>query len=109
MRPPIVAAESAPASSEGLPPPSGLQTIITGKGRKPMAIINGIAVGIGDKVGEDRLVKLSETQAVLQGPGGREILYLTPGVEKMDSLIHQPSAEQNRQPGQKPVRPEATP
>jgi MSHA biogenesis protein MshK len=90
MRPPVAAGETAPtanANSEGMPATTnGLQTIILGRGRKPMAVINGIAVGLGDKVGEARLVKLSETQAVLQGPGGKETLYLTPGVERMGSL-----------------------
>ena len=90
MRPPAAAGETAPAAStgsEGMPATSnGLQTIILGRGRKPMAVINGIAVGLGDKVGEARLVKLSETQAVLQGPGGKETLYLTPGVERTGSL-----------------------
>jgi len=100
-RPPPVAVEAAPATSaEGTPPPSGgLQTIILGRGRKPMAVINGITVGLGDKVGESRLVKLSETQAVLQGPGGREILYLTPGVERMESLKLKPGGEQKRATG----------
>ncbi|MFA7278506.1 MAG: hypothetical protein WC100_00250 [Sterolibacterium sp.] len=90
MRPPVAAGDSIPAAnanSEEMPAtPNGLQTIILGRGRKPMAVINGIAVGLGDKVGEARLVKLSETQAVLQGPGGKETLYLTPGVERIGSL-----------------------
>lgn len=97
MRPPQPAGDSAPAAStgsEGVPAaPSGLQTIILGRGRKPMAVINGVAVGLGDKVGEARLVKLSETQAVLQGPGGKETLYLTPGVERMGSLKHRQSGD----------------
>jgi len=89
MRPPTAAGDFAPAanvSSEGMPATSnGLQTIILGRGRKPMAVINGVTVGLGDKVGEARLVKLSETQAVLQGPGGKETLYLTPGIERLGS------------------------
>jgi len=109
-RPPTVAIESAPASSEGVPPPSGLQTIILGKGHKPMAVINGVTVEVGDKVGEARLVKLSETQAVLQGPNGREILYLMPGVEKMGTpLMHKPGLDQKRPAGQTRPQPESTP
>lgn len=85
-RPAVTVSEPASGSvstGAGTPAsPSGLQTVIIGRGRKPTAVINGIMVELGDKIGEATLVKLSETEAVLQGPAGREVLQLLPGVVK---------------------------
>jgi len=81
-RPPITAAEPAASGAADVAAPSGLQTVIVGRGRKPMAVINGIMVGLGDKIGEATLVRLSESEAVLVGPAGREVLQLLPGVAK---------------------------
>jgi MSHA biogenesis protein MshK len=39
-------------------------------------------VRLGERYGESRLVKLSEREAVLDGPNGIERLRLTPDVEK---------------------------
>lgn len=60
---------------------SGLQSVILREGAKPMAIINGQAVSLGGRVGDARLVSLTETAAVLQGPNGKEVIRLTPHVE----------------------------
>ncbi len=84
-RPPSVAAEAAPADAEAAPAPAGLQTIVLRGGRKSVAVINGVPVELGGKVGDATLVKLSESEAVLQGPAGRQVLRLTPGIEKTDS------------------------
>jgi MSHA biogenesis protein MshK len=81
-RPPVTASEPVASGAVDAAAPSGLQTIIIGRGRKPMAVINGIMVGLGDKIGEATLVKLSESEAVLLGPAGREVLQLLPGVAK---------------------------
>lgn len=81
-RPPVTASEPAASGAVDAAAPSGLQTIIVGRGHKPMAVINGIMVGLGDKIGEATLVKLSESEAVLQGPAGREVLQLLPDVAK---------------------------
>jgi MSHA biogenesis protein MshK len=62
--------------------PVGLQTIIRRKGSKPLAVINGETVALGGKVGEQRVVKITESEVVLDGPAGREVLSMTPGVEK---------------------------
>ncbi len=81
-RPPA-AFENAPAATEAKAGNSaGLQTVILRKGRKPVAVINGETVELGGKVGEATLVKLSEREAVLQGPQGREVLHLTPKASK---------------------------
>ena len=81
-RPPLTVSEPVAAGAVDAVTPSGLQTIIVGRGRKPMAVINGIMVGLGDKIGEATLVKLSESEAVLVGPAGREVLQLLPDVAK---------------------------
>lgn len=90
-RPPALLTTPEPAVTEGgggvaegEAAASGLQTIILRRssGKKPIAIINGQAVELGGAVGEARLVKLSETEAVLQGANGKEVLKLTPGVER---------------------------
>ena len=88
-RPPSVASEAAPANANADPGVGaaavGLQTIILRSGGKTMAVINGVQVKIGDKVGDATLVHLSETEAVLKGPSGRQVLHLMPGIEKHDS------------------------
>lgn len=81
-RPPVTSPETVVPGTENVPAPSGLQTVILGKGHKPMAVINGIMVELGDKIGEATLVKLTESEAVLQGPAGKEVLHLLPGVVK---------------------------
>lgn len=61
---------------------SGLQSVILRKQGRPAALINGELVELGGKVGEARLVKVSEDAVVLKGPGGEETLRLTPAAEK---------------------------
>lgn len=80
-RPPAQALEAAPATAAAGPAASGLQAVIMRPGRKPLAVINGSTVVLGGKLGDATLVRLSESEAVLQGPGGREVLRLTPGAE----------------------------
>lgn len=52
------------------------------RGGKPSALIDGQVVPLGGRVGDARLIRLTESEAVLEGAAGREILYLTPGVSK---------------------------
>ena len=79
---PAAAAETKPGKGVGVVPQSGLQTVIMRKGHKPVAVINGETVELGGKLGEATLVRLSEREAVLQGPQGKEVLRLTPNAEK---------------------------
>lgn len=60
---------------------SGLQSIIFRKGTPSIAIIHGQVVNVGGRVGDARLVSLTESSATLQGPSGKEVLHLTPAVE----------------------------
>ena len=86
------------SGNDGKPAPAngGLQTIIFRKGAKPMAVINGEIVYLGGKVGEARLVRLGETEVELDGPNGKEVMRMTPAVEK--KIILQPKVvpEQKR-------------
>ena len=49
------------------------------------AIISGEHVSLGEKIGGQRLVKVSETEVVLLDGGLRHTLKLFPGVEKRPS------------------------
>ena len=60
-----------------------LQSVLMPKKGKPVAVIGGQQIRLGEKYGESRLVRLSEREAVLEGPDGVERLQLTPGIEKV--------------------------
>ena len=45
-------------------------------------VFRGQPVRLGEMYGESRLIKLTEREAVLEGPSGVERLLLTPGIEK---------------------------
>lgn len=81
---------------------SGLQAVILNKNGKPRAVINGETVALGGKVGEARLVSLTESEAVLQGPNGREVLRMTPGIEKKITLTRKTERGAKRSTGKKP-------
>lgn len=61
---------------------SRLSSVFLPKQGKPSAIIGGQVVPLGGMVGDARLVRVTESEAVLEGPEGIERLYLTPDVEK---------------------------
>lgn len=68
-------------SSEAVTGPVLQSVLIPRKGRA-MAVIGGQPVRLGEMYGESRLIKLTEREAVLEGPSGVERLLLTPGIEK---------------------------
>lgn len=59
-----------------------LQSVLMPQRGKPVAVIGGNTVTVGGRVGDARLVSLTEREAVLQGPDGVTRLYLTPDVKK---------------------------
>jgi hypothetical protein len=62
---------------------SGLQAIVVRPGkRRSTALIAGQTVHLGSKVGEKRVVKIIENEVTLQGNDGREVLRLTPSIQK---------------------------
>jgi hypothetical protein len=75
-----------------------LQSVIIPKNGEPIAIIGGQQVRVGELFGENRLLKLNEREAVLDGPGGPLHLLLTPGIGKTEIVTKNktktPGAEQ---------------
>lgn len=60
---------------------SGLQSVLISSGRKS-AIIGGQVVGLGEKYGDARVVKITESEVVLQSGTTKEVLRLFPDVDK---------------------------
>jgi len=75
---------------------SGLQGVLTSPGRK-FALINGVAVPIGGVLREGTLVELTESSAVLQKNGQREVLRMYPHVEKKPNRRAPADQEQPQQ------------
>ncbi|WP_319243164.1 hypothetical protein [uncultured Propionivibrio sp.] len=83
MRPPVgVMVDPAAADGKEVAIAPVLQSVVMPVKGKPIAIIGGQQVRLGEKIGENRLVRLNEREAVLEGPGGAERLSLTPLVDK---------------------------
>lgn len=59
-----------------------LSSVVLPKNGRPAAVIGGQVVPLGGMVGDARLVRVTENEAILEGPEGIEHLYLTPDVEK---------------------------
>jgi MSHA biogenesis protein MshK len=68
------AQEAAPAGRQ-------LQSVLLSGGRR-VAIIDGTLVALGGKLGEARVVKISETEVVLKTGEETETLKLFPSVDK---------------------------
>ncbi|MBI5107530.1 MAG: hypothetical protein HZA62_02170 [Rhodocyclales bacterium] len=81
MRPP----EGAAADAGGLAPAaqSGVQTIIVRPKGKSVAVINGKQVSVGDRLGDKKVMKISEREIVLKGESGREVIKVMPTMEKI--------------------------
>lgn len=84
-----------PASTE---PEFRLQSVMLPQHGKPLAIIGGQPVALGGKFGDATLVRLTEREAVLQGPDGLTRLYLTPDVNKQ--MIVTPKSRKSGRNGQ---------
>jgi len=69
------------APQAGTAPASSLQGVLTSPGRK-FALINGVAVPVGRELRDGRLVELTESSAVLEKNGQREVLRMYPHIEK---------------------------
>jgi MSHA biogenesis protein MshK len=65
------------------------------RGGKPSAVIDGKNVRLGEKIGDSRLVRVTETEVTLAGPAGKETLLLTPDVVKK-TLVTQKTARQRK-------------
>ena len=82
------------AAPGGTTAPSGpsLQFVMMA-GKRTEAIIDGKMVQVGDRVGAARVVKISQYEAVLQGPGGAQTLRMFPEVRMQAPAI---SADSSR-------------
>jgi len=82
-RPPHLGEAPAGVGAAGDGPPGAyrLETVILSPGRK-LAVINGTMVPLGGKIGEGRLVKVTERGVVIQTGDGVERLQFHPGLEK---------------------------
>jgi MSHA biogenesis protein MshK len=60
---------------------SRLQSVLISPGRK-LAVIDGLTVTVGERVGDARVVAISPAQVVLQRGGAYQTLKLHPGIEK---------------------------
>lgn len=76
---------AAPALGAGpsTPTGSGVQTVIVRPGGKSVAVINGQQLEVGALLGDKRVVKITESEVVLKGASGREVIKLTPAIEKL--------------------------
>ena len=101
-RPPNASAAGSPDAEP--PPGMQLQSVLISQ-RRRLAIINGQTVALGDTVGEAKVVKITETEVVLQKGSETEVLKLFPGVDKQpvkrgpvraQSASSQKSAQQGR-------------
>ena len=72
----------AAASTDSTEASSGLSSVILRKGAKPAAIIDGQYVELGGKVGERKVVSITEGEVILKSTVEKEVLRLTPGIEK---------------------------
>ena len=79
MRPPVVVGPQADVNSA----PTGpiLQSVMISPQRRA-AIIGGQTATIGGKFGNARVIKISESEVVLESDGKLQTLSLFPGVEK---------------------------
>lgn len=80
-RPPaqMMTSESGAAAA---PVESGMQTVIVRRKGKSGAVINGQYVEVGGKLGDKRVIRISESEVIVQGEGGREVIRLIPSIEK---------------------------
>lgn len=81
-RPPAAfVGEGAQESGEEIKP-LVLQSVVIPRGGRPSAVISGQAYALGSKVGEGRLVRITESSVTIRGNEGVKNLSLTPDVEK---------------------------
>lgn len=85
-----------------------LQSVLIPKKGRAVAVIGGQQVYVGDRYGESRLIRLTEREAVLEGPSGVERLMLTPGVEKTN-IVMKKTNKSNKSPGPRRVQSEGKP
>jgi hypothetical protein len=92
-RPAVVVNPAEVTAGAAAPVESGVQTVILRRGGKSAAVINGQYVEVGGMLGEMRVLKISESEVILRGENGREVIKVTPEVQKVPAK-KQPSIRQ---------------
>lgn len=82
-RPPAAMIVPDSANPSAQPVESGVQTIIVRQQGKSGAVIDGRYVEVGQMIGDRRIVKITESEVVLKGAAGREVLKAMPAIEKL--------------------------
>lgn len=88
------ASGAATGNTPQLPVKEGLQSVIISSQHRA-AVINGITVELGGKVGDATLVEVRESSVVLQGEQGRRVLELFPGVRLKKAEAATPKEEKS--------------
>lgn len=73
-------------SVAAVPADAGMQTVIVRRRGKSGAVINGQYVELGGKLGDKRVIRITESEVVLKGEGGREVIRLIPSIEKTPAV-----------------------
>jgi MSHA biogenesis protein MshK len=91
MRDPMRPADAlaAPSGPAAAPVSSGLQAVITSPRRK-LALIDGAVVPVGSPVREATLTGVSDSLAVLQKNGERDVLLMHPSIDKKPARRERP-------------------
>lgn len=84
-RPPDALLAPGPAGGAPVSVDSGVQTVILRPGGKSAAVINGQYIVVGEMVGDKRVIKITESEVVLKGESGREIIKVMPAIEKISA------------------------
>lgn len=93
---------SAPLEGQQDAPATQLQSVLLSSGRK-LAVINGETVPLGGRIGEARVIRITETEVTLKKGDETEVLKLLPGIEKKPSR-RGPVRAPGGAPGAKPAR-----
>jgi len=81
-RPPDVWLNAVPGDAMAETKDSRLQSVLRPKNGRPLAIIGGQTVALGQRYGDAILIRVNESDVVLRGEDGITRLYLTPQVDK---------------------------
>lgn len=82
-RPPASFVGTVDAGVAAASPGGRLRSVkIARTGGRSSAVIDGQVLRLGEKLGDARLIHLTENEAVLESAAGKETLYLTPDVIK---------------------------
>lgn len=83
---------------------SGVVAVFLRRGQKPAALINGEYVVQGAKLGDKRVLKISENEVVLRDAAGqKETLKMVTGAEKTPIVKKMPASGKKRGDGKQDV------